>query len=51
MYEFEDFEKVKGAVIEGVWRRAAGVLGTTWWVGFSFICVEFGFHFKAPLDL
>ncbi len=40
--------KVKGAVIEGVWRRAAGVLVKIRWVGISFICVEFGFHFKTP---
>ena len=31
-----------------LWRRAAGMLGKMRWIGVSFICVEFGFHFKAP---
>jgi hypothetical protein len=46
VYEFEDFEKIKGAVIEGVWRRAAGMLDKMRWIGISLFCVEFGFHFK-----
>jgi hypothetical protein len=39
---------VKGAVIEGAWRWAAGALGKVRWVGFSLFCIEFGFHFKTP---
>ena len=39
--------KVKGAVIEGVWR-GADIYVNVWWVGISLFYIEFGFHFKTP---
>jgi hypothetical protein len=44
----EDSEIVMDAVIEVMWRWAAGGCGKIRWVGFSLFYVEFGFHFKAP---